>query len=80
MGYSKTELSLKLNDAVEFDLNFASPKSNLCKISTIDMPLGIINASEEKVPGTVSLIDEGAGDTSLRLKHATGKVCQSQIY
>ncbi|KAH7026872.1 major facilitator superfamily domain-containing protein [Macrophomina phaseolina] len=37
------------------------------------MPLGIINTSEEKVPGTVSLIDEGVGDTSRRLKHATGK-------
>lgn len=38
------------------------------------MPFGILNSSKEKVPGTVSLIDEGAEDSSQILKHGTGKV------
>lgn len=37
------------------------------------MPLGIIDSSNEKVPGTVSLLDEGTGNTSHILKHGTGK-------
>ncbi|KAB2578001.1 putative MFS-type transporter [Lasiodiplodia theobromae] len=37
------------------------------------MPLGIVNTFVEEVPGTVSLIDEGTTDTSLQLKHGTGK-------
>ncbi|GME23753.1 Major facilitator superfamily [Neofusicoccum parvum] len=37
------------------------------------MPLGILNSSKENVPGTVSLIDEGTGDSSQILKHGSGK-------
>ncbi|OJD32196.1 major facilitator superfamily [Diplodia corticola] len=37
------------------------------------MPLGVIETSVANVPGTVSLLDEGTGDTANHLKHGTGK-------
>ncbi|KAL1640448.1 hypothetical protein SLS58_006946 [Diplodia intermedia] len=37
------------------------------------MPLGVVDTSVENVPGTVSLIDEGTGDTVQDLKHGRGK-------